>query len=122
MPKSYTILYVDDEPSLRILVQDQLISEGHTVDTAEDGDVAIAMLAKKSYDVILLDIRMPRVSGIEVLKHMREKKVKSRTIVLTAVDDLAVAIEAVKNGASDYLTKPYDLQTLTGALHRVMNK
>ena len=122
MAKSYTILHVDDEPSLRILVQDQLISEGHAVDTAEDGDVAIAMLAKKSYDVILLDIRMPRVSGIEVLKQMREKKVKSHTIVLTAVDDLAVAIEAVKNGASDYLTKPYDLQTLIGAIHRVMNK
>ena len=122
MSKSYAILHVDDEPSLRILVQDQLIAEGHAVDTAEDGDVAIAMLAKKTYDVILLDIRMPRVSGIEVLKHMREKKVKSRTIVLTAVDDLAVAIEAVKNGASDYLTKPYDINTLTGAIQRVMNK
>ncbi|MBI1805112.1 MAG: response regulator [Ignavibacteriae bacterium] len=120
MPETHSILYVDDEPALRMLVQDQLVAEQYAVDTADDGDTAIETLKKKSYDIILLDMRMPRVGGIEVLKHIRERKIKSRVIVLTAVDDLAVAIEAVKNGASDYLTKPYDLNTLIGAIRRVM--
>jgi len=122
MADSYSILYVDDEPALRMLVQDQLAAEHHTVDTADDGDTAVETLKKKSYDIILLDMRMPRMSGIEVLKHLRERKIKSRVIVLTAVDDLSVAIEAVKNGANDYLTKPYDLSTLMGAIRRVMSK
>ena len=122
MADTYSILYVDDEPALRMLVQDQLTSEKHTVDTADDGDTAIETLKKKSYDVILLDMRMPRVGGIEVLKYLRERKSKSRVIVLTAVDDLSVAIEAVKNGANDYLTKPYDLNTLMAAIRRVMAK
>ena len=114
------LLYVDDEEALRTLVGDQLESEGFSVATADDGDTAIANLKKNSYDVILLDIRMPRVSGIEVLKFLRERKTATRVIVLTAVDDLSVAIEAVKNGASDYLTKPYDLNGLLSSIRRVM--
>ena len=122
MTDTYSILFVDDEPALRMLVQDQLMTEKHAVDTADDGDTALEALKKKTYDVILLDMRMPRMSGIEVLKQIRERNIKSRVIVLTAVDDLSVAIEAVKNGANDYLTKPYDLKSLTGAIHRVMAK
>lgn len=116
------VLYVDDEDSLRVLVHDQLVGEGFSVATADDGDTAIEDLKKNPYEVILLDIRMPRVSGIEVLKFIKASKITSRIIVLTAVDDLAVAIEAVKNGANDYLTKPYDLNGLLMSIRRVMAK
>ena len=117
--KSTSVLYVDDEEALRGLVQDQLMIEGFSVDTADDGDTAVEMVGKKTYDVVLLDVRMPRMSGIEVLKHLKQKKIFSRVIMLTGVDDLGIAIEAVKNGANDYLTKPYELMNLVKCIKRV---
>jgi DNA-binding response OmpR family regulator len=122
MANKTRLLYVDDEDALRELVKSQLEGEGFQVETADDGDTGIAMLGKHPFDVILLDMRMPRVNGIEVLKHIRAKKIPSRVIVLTAVDDLSVAIEAVKNGANDYITKPYDLTALVTAIQRVLSK
>lgn len=118
--KKVRVLYVDDESSLRMLVQSQLSQEGYDVEVADDGDTAIEMLQKKSFDIILLDIRMPRMSGIEVLKYIREKNITARVVMLTAVDDLSVAIEAVKHGANDYLTKPYDLSTLLASIRRIV--
>ncbi len=120
MAEQISVLYVDDEDALRTLVKDELEGAGYRVETADDGDTGLEALERQSFDVILLDIRMPRLSGIEVLKVLKKQKIKSRIIVLTAVDDLAVAIEAVKNGANDYLTKPYDLNGLTNSITRVM--
>src|ERR1041385_1879920 len=94
------LLFVDDEEPLRILVKNQLLLEGFAVDTTDDGDTAVEALKKNTYDVILLDIRMPRLNGIEVLKFMKQNKMRPRIVILTAVDDLAVAIEAVKAGSS----------------------
>ena len=122
MSSKISVLYVDDEESLRVLVPNQLNMEGFSVETADDGDTAVGMLARKPYDVILLDVRMPRMNGIEVLKHVKNQKINSRVVMLTGVDDLAVALEAVKNGANDYVTKPYDLATLVGCIKRVVAK
>ena len=120
MKKKTKLLYVDDEEALRILVKNQLVLEGFTVDTADDGDTALEMIKKNGYDVILLDIRMPRVNGIEVLDHLRKMKTRSRIIMLTAVDDLTVAVEAVKHGASDYLTKPFLIEDVLASIARVL--
>jgi len=120
MSKPYRILYVDDEEELRFLVKNQLSSEGFEVDTADDGDTALAMAGGKEYDVILLDIRMPRMNGLEVLKNLKQQKIATRVIMLTGVDDLGVALEAVKSGAIDYLTKPYELTELMRAIMRVV--
>jgi len=120
MARQLRLLYVDDEASLRLLVKSQLDAEGFHVETADDGDTAIELLEKHSYDVILLDIRMPRVNGIEVLKYHRGRKLPSRVIILTGVDDLSVALEAVRNGASDYLTKPYELGMLLASIKKAM--
>ena len=122
MTKNIRILYVDDEEELRFLVENQLTTEGFFVETADDGDTAIKILKENSYDIILLDIRMPRVNGIEVLKYIKKQKINARVIMLTAVDDLSVALEAVKSGAIDYLTKPYEFETLIKAIQRVVAK
>ena len=119
MDKKLRLLYVDDEEQLRHLVSDQLKGEGYDVETADDGDTALELIKKGKYDLILLDIRMPRVSGIEVLKYLKAHKITSRVIMLTAVDDLSIALETVKNGANDYLTKPYDLDNLLACIRRV---
>ncbi len=119
MSKKIQILYVDDEQNLRHLVKEQLSAEGYVVETADDGDTAIDMIKKHEYDLVLLDIRMPRVSGLEVLKYIRAQKLHCRVLMLTAVDDLSVALESVKIGANDYLTKPYEVNALLSSIHRL---
>jgi DNA-binding response OmpR family regulator len=116
------LLYVDDEESLRILVKSQLTMEGFDVETADEGDTALEMVQISNYDLILLDIRMPRMDGIEVLKQLKKKNVKSRIIMLTAVTELSSAIGAVKLGANDYITKPYNIEDLLGCIKRVLAK
>jgi DNA-binding response OmpR family regulator len=120
MTKPATVLFVDDEDILRLLMKDQLTVEGYEVETADDGDTALEILGKKSFDLLLIDIRMPRMNGIELLKEIRKQKIRSRILVLTAVDEIAIAIEAVKQGANDYLTKPIELKTLTAAIERIL--
>jgi len=122
MAKEIRVLYADDEESLRVLVKSHLESEGFTVDAVDDGDTAVKALKNKAYDLALLDIRMPRMNGVEVLRYIRKNTPLVRVIILTAVDDLAIAIEAVKNGANDYLTKPYDPENLVRSIRRVMAK
>ncbi len=122
MSNKIKLLFADDEEPLRILVKNHLLLEGFEVETVDDGDTAIDAMKKNTYDIVLLDIRMPRLNGIDVLKSMKQMKIRSRIIMLTAVDDLAVAIEAVKNGANDYITKPYDLDKLLECIHRVLAK
>lgn len=115
------ILCVDDEDAIRTLLQSQLEQEGYEVETADDGDVAIRKMESSPYDLILLDIRMPRVGGIDVLRHIKDSKVQPRVIMLTAVDDLSIAMESVKLGASDYLTKPFDTEDLFSAIRRLIS-
>ena len=119
MTAQTTVLYVDDEETLRMLVKHQLEAEGFTVETADDGDTALEMLEGKRYDLVLLDVSMPRMNGVDVLKGIKERKILSRVIMLTGVDDLAVAMESVKNGANDYLTKPFDSSALVSCIKRV---
>jgi DNA-binding response OmpR family regulator len=122
MGEQIRLLYVDDEDSMRLLIKNQFVHEGFFVDTADDGDTAVEVLKKSAYDIIVLDIKMPRMNGIEVLKYIKQHRIPSRVIILTAVDDLTIAIEAVKNGADDYLTKPYDLDNLLACIHKVLAK
>jgi DNA-binding response OmpR family regulator len=114
------VLYVDDEESLRMLVRSELSPHGYEVDIAEDGDVALNMLEQKTYDLVLLDIRMPRMDGIEVLNQMKIRNIRPRIIMLTGVDDLSVAVQSVKLGATDFITKPYDLEQLLSSIKRVL--
>ncbi len=116
------ILYAEDEEQTRSIVADELRQEGYTVDQAEDGEAAIAMLSGRSYDLVLLDIRMPRKSGLDVLAFLKEQNRHPRVIMLTAVDELASAVQAVKLGANDYLTKPFRLEQLLAAIERILHR
>jgi DNA-binding response OmpR family regulator len=119
MTPKLRILCVDDEHAIRTLLKSQLEQEGYDVGLAEDGDVAIAMIDRDPYDIVLLDIRMPRVGGIDVLRHISDTGKKSRVIMLTAVDDLSIAMESVKLGANDYMTKPFDTEDLLNSIRKV---
>jgi CheY-like chemotaxis protein len=92
---------VDDEDSLRTVLSNELINEGYEVRTAPDGDDAIQEMGKASYDLVLLDIKMPRMNGFEVLKHIKEQHEKTKVVMLTGFADLKNAIESKKLGADD---------------------
>lgn len=114
------ILYAEDDDASRLIIKEQLETEGYTVDTAVDGDEAIDLLHKQTYDLVLLDIKMPGKSGLEVLKHLRDAGITSRAVMLTAVNELSIAIQAVKLGANDYVTKPFQLDQLFSCIRRVL--
>ncbi len=123
MAKKYHLLIVDDEEPLRVILESELAdSEEFTVDLAEDGGVAINKIQQKVYDLILLDIRMPRVSGIEVLKFVQEYSPTTQVIVLTNYADIKTAIQTIKMGAYDFLAKPYDIEELFNTIHRAIER
>ena len=117
-----SILVVDDEEALRTVLSSELSSEGYLVDTASDGDEAITILQGKSFDLVLLDIKMPRVDGFEVLKFIKKTNPAMKVIMLTAFADLKNAIESKKLGAEDCISKPYDLVDLLTTIERVLSE
>lgn len=123
MAKKYSILIVDDEESLRTILEGELSETGEfAVDTASDGGQAINQIQAKVYDVILLDIRMPRVSGIEVLKFVQEYSPTTQVIILTNYADIKTAIQTIKMGAYDFLAKPYDIEELFNTINRALER
>lgn len=114
------ILFVDDDPEMREILSMQLGSLGYVVDEAADGEGAIAMLKKKPYDLLLLDITLPGKNGMEILRFVKENSLLCRVIMLTGIVGLSFAIESLKLGADDYITKPYDLNYLLTTIKRVL--
>jgi DNA-binding NtrC family response regulator len=122
MAKKSSILVVDDEDALRTVLGGELASEGYEVKTAADGDEAISELDKSPFDLVLLDIKMPRLNGFEVLKFIKEKHEKTKVVMLTGFADLKNAIESKKLGADDFVSKPYDLVDLLTTIERVLSE
>ncbi len=100
------VLAIDDDPGIRSYLQDALRTEGHEVDEAQDGDVALRMMAGKGYQVVLTDLRMPGLDGIPLLQRIREEHKDVEIIVLTADGSVDSAVQAMKLGVFDYLQKP----------------
>ena len=116
------ILVVDDEADFRMMLDSLLTSEGHSVSTAEDGVAAINQLQEKTFDVVLLDVRMPRVDGIEVLNFIKQNFIDIQVIMLTAVTDVRLAVNCMKLGAFYYLAKPYSVDELFSLLNNAIEK
>jgi CheY-like chemotaxis protein len=122
MADKRTILVVDDEDALRTVLSSELTSEGYDVRSAADGDEAIEVLKKEAVDLILLDIKMPRMNGFEVLRHVKKTRPRTKVVMLTAFADLKNAIESKKLGAEDFVSKPYDLVDLLTTIDRVLGE
>ena len=103
----YKILVVDDETSLREMLTILLQREGYIVEQAADGAVAVEMAEDGTYDLIISDIQMPRVTGIELLRRLRQHDNSVTVIMITAFSSTEEAVEAMKLGAYDYITKPF---------------
>lgn len=102
-----TVLVVDDEKNIRFTVSESLSSLGLEVTTAINGEEALALSEKNDYAVMLLDLRLPGIDGIEVLRRIRQKRPDIRVIVITAYGTVESAVEAMKMGAVDFIQKPF---------------
>ncbi|HSR31986.1 MAG TPA: response regulator transcription factor [Anaerolineae bacterium] len=109
---SKRILVVDDDPDTCDLIVDVLTKEGYVVYSYQNGEQARNALAQGWFDLVLADIKMPRVSGIQLLMHIKESRLDTKVILMTAYASLETAIQAVRGGAFDYLVKPFALDDL----------
>ncbi len=121
MSKRYHILIVDDEESITFLLKTEFEDRSEfEVDVALNGADAINLIQSHTYDVVLLDVKMPRVTGIEVLRFVNEHSPTTQVIMLTNIVDVKTAIETVKLGAYDFVSKPYDTDQLMATVYRAL--
>ena len=120
MEKKGKILVADDESSLRILLSDELNRAGYSVDLAADGEETLKKTREKFYNVVLLDIVMPKKDGLAVLSTMKKENIPSEIIILTGNATLENAIESMKLGAFEYIKKPYSLKELLILIERAI--
>lgn len=116
------ILVIDDERSIRNTLKDILEFEKYTVELAEDGFKALEMLQTKDFDVILCDIKMPGMDGIEVLQKVEEIKPDTPVVMISGHGNIDTAVESIKKGAYDFIEKPLDLNRLLITLRNAMDK
>jgi DNA-binding NtrC family response regulator len=100
------LLIVEDEPDLRQIFVDILTTDGYDISTAHDGEMAIQMLSENTYDLSLIDLYLPKADGFQVLAHLQRVNSSTSAIVMTGHASIESAVEAMKQGAADYLTKP----------------
>lgn len=120
--ESISILAVDDEESFLRLLQTTLVQDGYKVETAHDGVAAINVLQNKSFDLVLCDLKMPRVDGIEVLRFVKDHYLDTQVIMLTGVNDIRIAVECMQIGAYTFITKPYSTGELTAVIERAVER
>ena len=116
------ILVVDNEKNMRDLLSFTLKKKGYFVETAEDGEMAMESLSREIYDVVLTDVRMPRMSGLTLLQKAKEVSPETIIIMMTAYASTESAVEAMKEGAYDYLTKPFQFDAIQMIIQNAMER
>jgi two-component system, OmpR family, copper resistance phosphate regulon response regulator CusR len=112
MPHRTKILLIEDETKLLMATYQWLSERHYQVETASDGNKGLALARKNNYSIIVSDIIMPQLSGLELLRTLRSEGIHTPVILLTALNDMDDKIEGFEAGADDYLTKPFDFQEL----------
>src|SRR6266853_1114111 len=115
-----SILVVDDERAIQDSLAWCLRTDGHEVQTAEDGEEAMAIMASQQFDVVISDIIMPGVSGLDLLRKSRALHPRTLVVLITAYATVETAVEALREGASDYVLKPFKLDDLRFRVRRLL--
>lgn len=116
------LLIVEDEESLNKVLVKVLRKHGYTTDSAFDGEEAIDLYFENNYDLIILDLNLPKLDGMEVLKVIREDNVELPVLILSARSDINDRIDGLDNGANDYLTKPFHFEELTARVRVLLRR
>lgn len=116
------ILIIDDTKNIRLLITKALSPEGYEVDSADNGQVGIELFRENKYDLVLLDIRMPIMSGTEVLRIIKEIDKSVPVIIITAYATVKNAVDCVKLGAIDYLRKPFTAEKIKEIINQVLQR
>lgn len=119
---SLRILLVEDEPGLVITLSDLLRMEGYEVETATNGEAGVARALAERFDLIILDVMLPRKSGFEVCRELRERGIESAILMLTAKTQVADRVTGLKLGADDYLAKPFDPAELLARMEALLRR
>jgi DNA-binding response OmpR family regulator len=120
--KENSVLIVDDEKNIRLTLSQALEALEVETDTATNGEEALAKLKEKGFGLILLDLKMPGMDGMEVLRRVREIRPDIRVIIITAYGTIESAVEAMKLGAVDFIQKPFSPDEIRGLVSRVMDR
>src|SRR3954470_19621109 len=116
------LLLVEDEAGLRLTLTDRLSSEGYRVATASDGEAGLAEAASGAYDLIVLDVMLPRINGFDVCREVRQRGVTTPILMLTARGQVVDKVVGLKLGADDYLTKPFETIELMARLEALLRR
>jgi two-component system alkaline phosphatase synthesis response regulator PhoP len=119
---AYRILLVEDEPGLRFTLGDRLRNEGYLVETASDGEIGFNLATGEGYDLILLDLMLPKKSGIDVCRDLRQMGLATPVLMLTARDQVVDKVLGLKIGADDYLTKPFEMLELLARIESLLRR
>src|SRR5438552_14820806 len=119
---SSRILLVEDEPGLALTVSDLLTAEGFTVEAAADGEAGLAQAISGNFDLILLDVMLPKKTGYDVCRELRQKGVDAAILMLTAKSQVTDRVVGLKLGADDYLTKPFDPAELLARIEALLRR
>jgi two-component system alkaline phosphatase synthesis response regulator PhoP len=116
------ILLVEDEPGLVLTLSDRLAREGYAVETTADGESGLERATKEAFDLILLDVMLPRLGGFDVLKDLRKRNVETPVIMLTARGQVVDKVVGLKLGADDYVTKPFEMVELLARIEAKLRR
>src|ERR1700689_1551129 len=117
-----SVLVVDDEPALRKALRTSLIASGFEVEEARDGEEALLTARRHTFDLVLLDINMPGINGIDACRRMRGISPRAGIVMVTVRDSEDDKVRALEAGADDYVTKPFKLRELTARLRAVLRR
>jgi two-component system response regulator PilR (NtrC family) len=122
MKKTVSVLIVEDEEKMREVLQKILSAEGYTVQTAGNGNDALSMIKEGPYHIVLTDVKMPGLNGIELLKTVKQISPETYVIIMTAFGTIDSAVEAMKQGAYDYISKPFKMDEIRILMNKIIDE
>jgi len=122
LAKGYKVLVIDDNDLIRITLKDLLATSGYQVDIADNGETGIKKVKSKRYDIVLSDVQMPRIDGIELLKQIKEYDSTMPVVMITGFPTVDTAIQAMKEGASDFITKPFRYEQVNMVVDKLVKE
>jgi two-component system alkaline phosphatase synthesis response regulator PhoP len=116
------LLLIEDEPGLVMTLTDRLAREGYSIETSADGESGLERAAGEAFDLVLLDVMLPRLNGFDVLKELRRREIETPVIMLTARGQVVDKVVGLKLGADDYVTKPFEMVELLARIEAKLRR